>query len=233
MRSTLKILICVLLINQQKILAQHEVGFKDRISLKLAYSFSITQFGPSPFSSTRPFRRGISSALLNAQYEQPINKNFTASIGLQLAEKGMQQDYTLIIPGIYEQYDNYERRLHYVEMPLTGSYCLKRIKFTLGIALSYLYSHDLRYREHIIKYDRNTGLIKEDDFSEIAIKGLENNYKKWDLGGIIGVSYRLINDLDIEAQAQKQLIYANNIYPNSKDVAYSLTLSVGLRYRFL
>ncbi len=227
-----KLLLLFLLI-QQQIVAQPKNEWTNRFSVKLAYSFSITQYGPSPFSSTRPARRGISSALLNIQYEQPITPKWKAAIGVQLAEKGMKLHYTLVIPGVFEQYDRYERRLHYIETPLTVAYNTKRFKLIAGMAASYLYSHDLRYQEKIITYDQTSGVVKEIDESEFAIEDLADNYHKWDVGGIIGMSYQLMNSLDIEVQAQKQFIQANNLFPNSKDIAYSLTLSLGLRYRFL
>jgi len=226
-----KILVSILLLLQIAAFGQ-ESKWHDRLSVKSAYAFSVTQQGRSPFSSTRDARRGISSILLNVQYSYPVSTKISVTGGIQACEKGFVREETVISKNAYYISTTYEYGLNYAELPVGISYQYKKTAFLFGLVTSYLYEGSYRLKQHEIEYD-NSGKEIYNGTSYYATPTLDGMYSQWDFGVLGGISRTVYKGINIELTAQKQMINASRKFTNNEDIRYSLTLALGVRYTFL
>jgi hypothetical protein len=170
--------------------------------------------------------------LFNLQYVHSLSENTQLSLGLQSAERGFK--HVFIFQNQFDStYSTYEHRLQYLELPITFIYHYKKWGIIIGATPSYLYHSDHRTYYDLSRYYNPNGTLSSYHVGYMATKHSVNRFNRWDLGGIIGLSRNIYRGIEIEFLAQKQFIFADAIFPNSRDIAYFITLSAGLRYHFL
>jgi hypothetical protein len=213
------------------ILMSQNLSFKEKVSFKAAYTLSLTQFGVSPFSDTRPLRTGVSSVIFNVQFAEPIGENAQLSVGIQFAERGFK--HLWIFQNRRDTlYSTYQQRLQYIELPITYSYHYKKWGVIVGVTASYLYHSDHRTYYDLARYTPSGGMYLY-SVRYMAVPHSKDRFNRLDVGGVVGVSRNIYSAIDLEFLAQKQFIFADAKFPNSEDIAYFITLSAGIRYRFL
>lgn len=213
-----------------KTAAQNKNG---RFSFTSGASLSVTQLGISPFSTLRSWSdKSIPSIYLKFRYFQPIKKN-GISFGLQIVEKGFQTFYQLNNPSTQTTV-SYSYNLNYLEMPFLYHYrinthLLKSFTFNSGFFVAYLFKDDYCIYQKDVHFPQNSPPYT--NYTNIAGSyQWGSRFNLWDIGINLGTEYRINNFLSSEFCLQKGMIKVDRI--QHKDLAYNVTLYLGLNYHF-
>lgn len=201
----------------------------DRLSIKSGLSYSLTQLELSPFSELRRwYDRGILSPFLNLQYTHSTKNKNEFTVGFQIIQKGFKAYLHFDNKKDFEFTQSYEYLLNYIELPICFKYHGEKYNLITGCFFSYLYDDTYRFSETQVLKNRSP-LV----YNEIRFAGQyphPERFRELDFGINLGVTRSLTSNIDIEFTYQRGLIKVDK--RNTLDLAYNMTLCLGLRYKF-
>jgi opacity protein-like surface antigen len=116
-----------------------------------------------------------------------FNKNFGAQMEIRYAGKGAQKVTTTDDPVVYKL------TLHYIDLPLMATYTLKKkIVFDLGFVPGYLFA----------KNGKDSGGPMPQEFLV--------EFKKMDIAWLIGINYRITENLKVNFRYSYSLMSIND-----------------------
>jgi hypothetical protein len=219
------ILFCLLSLSN-KITAS---GIGDRLSVKSGLSYSLTQVEFSPFSELRRwYDRGVLSPFLNFQYSYPTKNQNEFTVGFQMIQKGFKAYLHFDNKKNFEFTQSYEYLLNYIELPICFKYNGDKYKLITGCFFSYLYDDTYRFSETQILKNRSP-LV----YNEIKFAGQyphPERFRELDFGINLGITRSLTSNIDLELTYQRGIIKVDK--RNTLDLAYNMTICLGVRYAF-
>jgi len=115
--------------------------------------------------------------------------------------------------------------LNYIEIPVLVKYNYKKFDFELGLYYAYLLNVSL-----------------EDQFGKIDVQNQPFPFKKYDIGGFLGVQYELIENLFINVRSKNSLLPIRDFNTQDQNIGllnklfnrgwYNLDINFSLRYQF-
>lgn len=204
----------------------------NQFSLDLGGTISTQAYNRVKIRKTVQGHHNILSGYVRLTYERKLKKNMGVSIGIQHIEKGYK--YSGINIGTpTKNYDlTYEYRLNYVEVPLCFAYKLNRFGFTTGTIVSYLYAANYRYNDVTRVTQNGITSVYATSYSD---KYPNDRYRKWDIGVLLGVSYKLNKYLDVECSLSKHFTRTDKVASQYRynDIMYNQVYMLGLKYKFV
>jgi hypothetical protein len=231
MRKLAVIILLVFLHN--KINAQNA---EKKLSMQFGYCYSSQNPTLFDIGHIRSPRFALHTLYYNIQYQQPINKLYALSIGVQLVEKGFKSHN--VFTGVFLDVKlDYAYRLNYIELPLMvqryffskptspKSYWIAKA----GVVGSYLLEGNYRI-EQLDEYKNASPPFQTHLYYNFS-NTLTNRFNRWDFGMVMGLGKMLTKDFEVSVTMQKHFIETNKI--GFVEMRQQQTFMFGLVYHIL
>ena len=196
--------------------------------IKLGLSHATQQWGYSPFDHIRPIYKSIQSGFAFIGYKIIRKDKLDITAGIQYSEKGFRVNYFFEDQGIYKHELTYQYLLQYLEVPIIYTYHQQRFSYTTGIIFSYLLDDVYSVQDKVTLTNTYTNITTQQQITyETSFNKLYNRINKYDVGIVIGTTYKITENLGIDFTLQKHFLNIDNW--KQRDLVYNLVFLLGLK----